>query len=261
MRNDFIKDENVKKGGNVEMVKENKVTEMETEKVMGINLDKIVEFVLSVIKSYETTDGREKRYALMDLNGVTPMMYNEDFSDVECQYCERILDFMVLSNSVDFIKNLYSAEGNEIVNVYDTTKDIFVGSYNKIYRAMCEERDFLRSNIVRDYIFHKLPAAKELLDKFMEWYETEIDYSYMLSDYMDLLDCDGWSDINTYVGNYLTRVMQEEVNITDFTDFEEDSVEGALWDRLCGVIDGDFLWAEYDDALYSFRKEFIEEYK
>ena len=102
-------------------------------------------------------------------------------------------------------------------------------------------------------------TGKKLLDMFMEWYKTEMDYAYMLSDYMDMLDCGGWSDIKSYVGKF---VAEEILNysISDFTDYEDDSPESAIWEKA-KVVDGDELWDKYEDAMWTFRDEFIETYR
>lgn len=269
MSNKIVNKKIENKDGNVEMVKENTMREMENDN-MKLNLDRVAECVRETIKDYkkkEWNNNGRKNYELCILEHIRecheghPTAIKFGLSEEDAKYCGKVLDFMVLSNSVDFIGELYNAEGEELIYVYDKTKDIYEGSNNKIYKTLSEERNALRKEITRDYIFHSLPAAKELLDKFMEWFKTEINYSYMMSDYIDMLDCGGWSDIMSYVGNYVTGIAREETKITDFTDYEEDSVMGDLWNKLCWLIDGDFLWEEYDEILMSFREEFIEQYK
>ena len=76
---------------------------------------------------------------------------------------------------------------------------------------------------------------------------------------MDMLDMGGWSDIKTYVGNFISEEIVK-VSVSEFTDFEDDSEEGKIWENIQGH-DGEYLWEHFDDELWSFRDGFIETYR
>lgn len=123
---------------------------------------------------------------------------------------------------------------------------------NKIVNKKIEKKDgnkSMKNNI----------SAKELMGMFLEWYKEDDGYAYMLSDYMDMLDMGGWSDIKTYVGNFISEEIVK-VSVSEFTDFEDDSEEGKIWENIQGH-DGEYLWEHFDDELWSFRDGFIETYR
>ena len=166
-----INKKSIKKDGNVKMIKENTIKEMENDN-MKLNLDRVAKCVRETIKDYKKEESKNNgrtNYELCVLEHIRegheghPTAIKFGLSEEDAKYCGKVLDFMVLSNSVDFIRELYNAEGEELIYVYDKTKDVYEGSNNKIYRALSEERDALRKEITRDYLFHSLPAAKEMI--------------------------------------------------------------------------------------------------
>ena len=123
---------------------------------------------------------------------------------------------------------------------------------NKIVNKKIENKDgnkSMKNNI----------SAKELMGMFLERYKEDDGYAYMLSDYMDMLDMGGWSDIKTYVGNFISEEIVK-VSVSEFTDFEDDSEEGKIWGNIQGH-GGEYLWEHFDDELWSFRDGFIETYR
>ena len=101
--------------------------------------------------------------------------------------------------------------------------------------------------------------AKELMVMFLEWFKEDFGYSYMLSDYMDMLDNGGWSDIKTYVGNFISEEIVK-FNVSEFTDFEDNSTESKIWEDIQGA-NGDYLWKHFEEELWAFRDGFIKTYR
>jgi hypothetical protein len=157
MSNKIVNKKIENKDGNVEMVKENTMREMENDN-MKLNLDRVAECVRETIIDYkkkEWNNNRRKNYELCILEHIRecheghPTAIKFGLSEEDAKYCGKVLDFMVLSNSVDFIGELYNAEGEELIYVSDKTRDIYEGSNNKIYKTLSEERDALRKEITK----------------------------------------------------------------------------------------------------------------
>lgn len=77
---------------------------------------------------------------------------------------------------------------------------------------------------------------------------------------MDIFEYDDMVNINDCIAEYINESIGY-TSILTFTDYEEDSEEGIIWENIQILSDGDFLINEYQETLYEFRKELLKTYR
>ena len=162
---------------------ENEVVEMKnTEKVIvnnsergnevmsNFDMNKVVKYVVKAIKDSEG-DIRELKYALTYDN-------MEIMTEQEQEYCAKLLHYMELAGTMDFVKDLYNAEGTDIFEVVAKSNSWLGYSDNPTFYDLDVTMRNLEREIKYEYALYKLPILKDLLDSFFEWYKSEINYDY-----------------------------------------------------------------------------------
>lgn len=269
MLNKNISIKNYNENGVNEMKKSENVVNLIENNNEGVNvtmnnidMEKIKKFVLNAIKDSEEKSIRfsDKSMGARQLQSALYYDTEDTMTYEEQEYCKSVLYYMELSNSTDFIKALYSAEGTDIFEVTAKSDSLFNYPENAMLRKANYVKDCLEREIKRDYAIYKLPFIKETLNSFMEWYKTEIEYDYVLYAVMENFEDDGVADIHRIILSDIENAL-EGTTISEFTDYEEESIFGVIWDNFKSLIDSEYLENEYEETLSDFKEEFIGTYK
>ena len=225
------------------------VNEMEKRFDMG----KVIEVVLKAIE--------ENRNRPSNLSFELDFEYEETtLTEEEQAYCKKVLNLIEISNSTDYIEKLFTSEGLDIFNVESENPFIFTHSGNSHIRALFNEKWVLEHEIERDYAIYKLPIIKELLDRFMEWYKTEIEYCDILSNLMDYLECGDRIDLYTVIADSVVNSLHY-TTLGQFANYDSDSEVSDIWEYAVQLIYGDYIEEHYPDIVDTFREEFIDTYR
>lgn len=257
MSNNYKSNFNIKESEVLEMnnvlneVKNN--NERGNETMNNFDMGNVIEVVLKAIE--ETRDNPNRLSWKLDF-----IYEDTTLTEEEQAYCKKVLNLIEISNSTNYIEKLFTAEGLDIFNVESKNPFIFTHSGNSHIRALFNEKWTLEEEIKRDYALYKLPIMKECLDRFMEWYKTEIDYDYVLSDFIDSLECEEEISLVDIILGYVESELHG-APINRFTDYSADSIEGELWEHMSQVIYGDYIYDNYWHIVLEFKKEFIREYR
>ena len=243
---------------------ENEVVEMKnTEKVIvnnsergnevmsNFDMNMVVKYVVKAIKDSEG-DIRELKYALTYDN-------MEIMTEQEQEYCAKLLHYMELAGTMDFVKDLYNAEGTDIFEVVAKLNSWLGYSDNPTFYDQDVTMRNLETEIKYEYALYKLPILKDLLDSFFEWYKSEINYDYALSDLMAVLECGDRVTMDGFILYYIENAIAES-DLSDFTDYEDDSIEGIAWDNFKIIVGFEYIEKNFEDNLYEFKREFLDRF-
>ena len=232
-------------------IKNNNEGVNEMEKIF--DMGKVIEVVLKAIK--ETRDNPRELSWELDFE------YEETtLTEEEQAYCKKVLNLIEINNSTEYIEKLFTAEGLDIFNVETEIAYNFTHSKNSHIRALFNEKWELEHEIERDYAIYKLPIIKELLDSFMEWYKTEIEYCDILSNLMDYLECGDRIDLYTVIADNVANNLHF-TTLGQFANYDSDSEVSDIWEYAVQLIYGDYIEEHYPDIIDTFREEFIDTYR
>ena len=223
------------------------------EVMNNFDIGNVIEVVLKAIE--ETRDNPNRLSWKLDF-----IYEDTTLTDEEQAYCKKVLNLIEVSNSTDYIEKLFAAEDLDIFNVESENSIIFSHSENSHIRALFNEKWELEKEIKRDYAIYKLPIIKELLDGFMEWYKTEIEYSDILSNLMDYLECGDRIDLYTVIADNVVNNLHY-INLGQFANYDNDSEVSDIWENAVQLIHSDYIEEHYPDIIDAFREEFIREYR
>ena len=166
---------------------------------------------------------------------------------------------MELAGTMDFVKDLYNAEGTDIFEVVAKSNSWLGYSDNPTFYDLDVTMRNLETEIKYEYALYKLPILKDLLDSFFEWYKSEINYDYALSDLMAVLECGDRVTMDGFILYYIENAIAES-DLSDFTDYEDDSIEGIAWDNFKIIVGFEYIEKNFEDNLYEFKREFLERF-
>lgn len=256
--NEVVKMKNTENTVNV--IKNND-NERGNEIMNNFDMDKVIKYVAKAIKDSEEISIRFSDKSIGARHLQSALYYGAGkMRKQEKEYCKKVLNLIEIYNSTNFIKELYSAEGIDIFAVNGHPNNLFEVPQSDKLRELYYEGEYLKKEIIRDYAFHKLPIMRELLNRFLEWKKEEIEYEYLLSELMSVFEYDDMVNINDCIAEYINESIGY-TSILTFTDYEEDSEEGIIWENIQILSDGDFLINEYQETLYEFRKELLKTYR
>ena len=256
--NEVVKMKNTENTVNV--IKNND-NERGNEIMNNFDMDKVIKYVAKAIKDSEEISIRFSDKSIGARQLQSALYYGAGkMRKQEKEYCKKVLNLIEIYNSTDFIKELYSAEGIDIFEVNGHPNNLFEVPKSDKLRELYYEGETLKRELIRDYALHKLPIMKELLNDFMEWKKIEIEYEYVLSAIMSDFEYDDMVNINDCIAEYINDSIGY-TSILSFTDYEEDSKEGIIWENIQILTDADFLTSEYKSVLDEFKNEVIKEYR